>query len=471
MPWTIAPELRASANFISTHFLRSQLPVMAAALAYRTIFGMIPVIVIGLVVLGAFASDEQVADTVRKFLNYTGVAGISISEPSMGPPIPADAAAPVAAAVGGGEALIAADSQHVDQWIEQLVSRVRKVPLKTIGFIGIVALIYAAISMLVEVERAFNQVYRAPTGRSWGSRVARYWTMLTLGTLGLVLTFFVGERFQGVVRDLAQQAQVAGITPGGEQTTTWVLTAVGFAVTVSISTLLLLVLYITVPNAAVRVKPALCGAVLAAILWEAGKWGFTTYLRFSASYAQLYGAIALIPLFMLWIYLTWLIVLLGLFLSYAMQTYRDHPLTRAAEGPPPIVEPASILVALCAVAERFGQGQTSDAADVGDATGIDAAVVETMLHKLCEAGVLHKVEKGGERQGYTLARPPTAIDAGEILALGHAMAGTTTKEVAVKAGELLGKVRAAALGATSGKMLVDLVPGLAAPAKPAALSG
>lgn len=81
MPWTIAPELRASANFISTHFLRSQLPVMAAALAYRTIFGMIPVIVIGLVVLGAFASDEQVADTVRKFLNYTGVAGISISEP------------------------------------------------------------------------------------------------------------------------------------------------------------------------------------------------------------------------------------------------------------------------------------------------------------------------------------------------------------------------------------------------------
>ena len=65
------------------------------------------------------------------------------------------------------------------------------IAFQAIGAIGVLMLIYAAISMLIEVERAFNDIYRAPTGRAWGRRIPLYWTVLTLGVIFILATFFV----------------------------------------------------------------------------------------------------------------------------------------------------------------------------------------------------------------------------------------------------------------------------------------
>ncbi|HWQ28598.1 MAG TPA: YhjD/YihY/BrkB family envelope integrity protein, partial [Dehalococcoidia bacterium] len=143
-----------------------------------------------------------------------------------------------------------------------------------------------------------------PAGRSWARRITQYWTLLTLGTILLFTTFYVGEKFKSWAADVGESTGLMGRGPVA-------LAVIGYSVTVVISTLLLLLAYLTVPNTKVRWRPALVGAFVAAVLWEAGKWGFTQYLRYSAAYERIYGSIALIPLFLLWVYLTWLIVLLG----------------------------------------------------------------------------------------------------------------------------------------------------------------
>ncbi|MCW5777506.1 MAG: YihY/virulence factor BrkB family protein, partial [Phycisphaeraceae bacterium] len=217
------------AKQVALQIYRTPLPAMAAALAYRTIFGLIPVFVIGLVVLGAFATKEHVTDVVRDLLRYAGLTEIVIEPEAEATDFGAVGAGflPIVPTEGGAEAQeeTKGAAARLDAWVEQLVLNVREVKLVAIGLTGLAMLAYAALSFVVEIERAFNRIYHAPTGRSWPRRVTQYWTMLTLGSVFLVASFYVGGSFTG---------WVAKIDGGGDQSA--LVPIAGFAVTVVIST-------------------------------------------------------------------------------------------------------------------------------------------------------------------------------------------------------------------------------------------
>lgn len=353
----------ALARVSIAHFQRSQITRMAAALSYRTIFGLIPTLVVGLVLLTAYSTREQRRDVITQLLTFAGISQIvvepsktqTLGEASMKPRIEANATNSNAA-IGNGtnsngqhanaarpttdpvalepttplpstvvdpayadpdvvtmhEAIQqeahAESAERLDNFITDLLDRVGKIQFGAVGVIGMMTLVYAAISMMVEVEQAFNHLCHAPQGRSWTRRITLYWTLLTLGTLFLVMSFAAGESIRGFTANLAQ-TEAFSFMRGS------LLAVLGFAVTCAISTTLLLIVYTTVPNTRVHLGPALLGAAIAAIMWESGKWGFTTYVHYSAGYSRLYGSLALIPLFLLWVYLTWLIVLFGLQLA------------------------------------------------------------------------------------------------------------------------------------------------------------
>ncbi len=397
---------------------RSKLPQMAAALSYRTIFGLIPVMVVALIALKFFTSESDLTDAINRAMQYSGLSQISVSEQqaNMGP-FPEELEG-VPAAAATAESNPAPGATHtstlrLDGWIKDLVARVSEVNFRAIGIIGIMALLYAAISMLVEVERAFNQIYCVPVGRSWLRRILNYWFLLTVGAGGLFGTFFVGQQFSA---KLVQVAAWAGANSGS----TVLLALVGYLTTTMISTLLFLVLYLVMPNTRVKAWPALCGAFVAALCWEAGKWGFTEYLRFSTGYAKLYGSIALVPLFLLWVYVTWCIVLAGLNIAYFLQHGRHktmaHPVRQINPG---VVDPGSAIGVAAALAGHFERGEPADAPVLARSLCIQDGIVQQMLDRLVDAGVALKVRHKDEDGYYTLARPAHRISAEEVLRIGE----------------------------------------------------
>ena len=424
---------------LSVHLLESQIPRMSAALAYRTLFSLIPVVVLGLVVLGSFASDEDIEKLLQDVLSYAGLteivvapspperaetgavdsswgdggwgdwwAGTGLSGGSMYPakssqggagslavsPAPHlgdDGAKSGAVAENGGVVGVGADGgefERLDQWIAAIVRTVRDTPLAAIGVVGLVFLFYAAIAMLVEVERSFNSIYRTKSGRSWIKRVPAYWMTLTLGSTFLVLTFYVSERLRGSLRNIIEWAELGAVGSG-------LISAIGPLFSVSLSILILVTFYVTLPNTRVRLRSAMAGAVIAAVLWEVAKYGFTEYVKYSATYARIYGSIALVPLFMLWVYVTWMIVLFGLSISAAMQlNLVGEDEDDGEEGSGARVRPMSSLAMTAiagALARGFAKGESVSLVGLSSASGLSLMDARRLVDRLRRAGVAHEV--------------------------------------------------------------------------------
>jgi len=466
--------------------ITSQISRMAAALSYRTVFGLIPVLAIGVAFLGGFATDEQVENVIVQVLDFTGLADIVV-EPEAVDTEPGGVG--VAGPASPDELTRAA---KLDEWLRLLVAKVRGVSFVAIGLTGLLMLIYAAVSFMVEIERAANTIYHAPTGRSWVRRVTQYWTTLTLGSIFLVGTFYIGGRFTSTVQSLTEpdqaQKEPADTTPRDDvgaidsraaevltkadtgapdpappaaeearqregKETNFIVAAAGVAVSLVIGFLLLLFLYMTIPNARVSVQCAAIGAAFAAIMWEAGKQGFTLFVVHSAA-QKLYGAIALIPLFLLWVYITWIIVLFGLQISYVLQNFRAFSMPEDEERGPVLVEPLTLLRVASIIAQRFGAGRTAELAEIAKAVGADERTTHAMLEALIQAALIHRVPVGQEREEFTLARPASEIRARELLELTHRMAsGSAPHEEPARVAAL----RQAQLEAAADITLADLV--------------
>lgn len=493
---------------------RSRLPQMAAALSYRTIFGLLPMIVVGLVVLKAFSSDQEIEHRLNQILTYAGLNTIGVTMPPTSaepesadltatdesvffalPTPTSDVGPPSKAEVVEKEKKEAEkppdekdDTTPLEDdppegslayWVKDLVKRARTINLGAISAVGGIMLAYAAISMLVEIERAFNQIYCVPAGKSWIRRIFQYWTMLTLGTLLLFASFYFGEQFKGWVDHVVS---AGGIDRNNE---IWLLVS-GYGITVLVSTTLILLVYLAVPNTRVRFVPALAGALIAAILWEAGKWGFSAYLRYSSSYAQLYGSLALIPLFLLWIYLTWFIVLLGLNISYHLQQARTGSSLALPGGQvigwtetdaePGVVDPTAALAMLEVIATGFREGIPVSSKRLAQRVGLTAPTTQLLLDRLTDRGFVHRVADPtngivapgtppADSTMYALARPPELIAAADVLRVGYEMSGM--QSAATAAGEgvsplpsgLVERLRRAQLEAAGQSSLASLMSG------------
>ncbi len=446
---------------------RSQLPRMAAALAYRTIFSIIPVMAIGLLIFGSIVSDEQVESGVRRVLTFAGISQISSVEQAVpndgelepGEVFPELIHDPAEGAQETTEALsqealsqkdIFADAD-IEQVITDLITRVndsiRNVPTGWIALTSGLVLLYAAMSMLIEIEKSFNQICSAPSGRSWLRRLMLYWTILTAGSLLLAATFLAGDAFTRWVISVAGQDSMVGAIMAG------------YGVSVLISTFLLLGAYLTIPNTRINFRSSLAGAFFAAILWELGKLGFTTYLTHSTGYAKFYGSVAILPLFMMWIYLTWLIVLFGMQASFTLQNFSRlvevnlRDLADASSRSVAFVDPLVVLAIAKEVGVGFAKGSPSTAESVAQVTKLDPTQATKLLDALTEADIVNRIYNGDEFEGWTPARPTAKIGLDEILQAAHRIDGFRLSG----AGEQLpAAINEAAVGACKGMTMADL---------------
>lgn len=395
---------------------KSRLPQMAAALSYRTIFGLLPIAAVGLVVLKWFLSEDMLRRSISRGLELAGVKGIQL-----------DAGVAGAGGASGGDFVGPMPASQLDTFIAGLLDRVNAVNFSAIGAIGGIMLLYAAISMIIEVERCFNQIYQVPRGRSMARRFSNYTTLLVWGPLCLAASIFLQIRMHTWLE--------SGSLLGSSSSAIVTAQVLGHAAKVVIAIGMLLVLYTVIPNTKVKLLPALTGAILGGLLFEASKEGFGRYVEFSAqaSYARLYGSLGLIPLFVLWVYIVWTIVLFGLLVTFQLQ----HGLKRTrpqpiAEMGPAMVEPASLVVLMGAMARGLATGTPQTVAMLVTATGLSESAVGLMVSKLAERGLL--VRLAGESRSeiglrtdpaerYMLGRAPASIRLAELLEIGFELSG------------------------------------------------
>lgn len=291
---------------------RDAAPLMAGALAFRTLFGLFPVIIVGTILARAFMGREAFESIL------SGLFARMFGEQ-----------------LGAGEGSLGA-------FMMEMVTRAQEINLTAMGWVGSAVLVYSALGLLVTIENTFNRICRAPSGRSWLRRVPVYWAALTLGPLALGMLLFVNTRF-------------VALTSGLDD---WhgVISAVRALWSFAIVWLLLLGIYRLMPAVSVALRPALVGSFVTTLLLSVGQGGLGAYLQGMQS-IKLWGSVGLIPLFMFWVYLMWLAVLLGLQVTTILQRMHSGAQTQEADGS---LSDGQLADALEGLAGRLRDGEVGD---------------------------------------------------------------------------------------------------------------
>ena len=172
---------------------------------------------------------------------------------------------------------------------------------------GMISLIVTALLLLIRIEAAFNRIWRVEKNRTLLNRVVMYWAVLTLVPIMIAAAAaFSAQKIIGMM------GGDGVMSPGSYRLVMFVVTW-----------LLFTSVFILVPNRRVQIKHALSGAFLSAMLFEVAKAGFVGYVS-NANYTVIYGALATIPIFLLWIYLVWIVVLFGASLAASLTTFSDY---------------------------------------------------------------------------------------------------------------------------------------------------
>ena len=246
--------------FLFKRFLDDKGFNSAAALTYTTLFAVVPLMTVTFTMLSAVPAFSDVGEDIQNFIfkNFIPSAG-----------------------------------ETVQSYLQGFTTQARQ-----LTWIGVVVLAVTALTMLLTIEKAFNTIWRVRQARRGVSSFLLYWAILSLGPILLGVGFLVSTYVTSLTL-------LTG--PGGFIQASTLLSMMPLFSSVLAFTLL----YATVPNARVPFRHALIGGAFAAVLFEAAKGLFALYVSLFPSYQLIYGAFATVPLFLLWIYLSWVIVLFG----------------------------------------------------------------------------------------------------------------------------------------------------------------
>lgn len=370
---------------------------MAAALAYRSLFALLPIVVVTAVVVKGVRGPEYFQQMANYVVAAMGFDSITIA--------PAEAAQTAEVADPTQQGADAAVGSVLRGWIDKLSA----LNLQALGWLGFALLVYAAITMMVTIENSFNAICRAPHGRSWVRRITTYWFVLTLGPAAIGLIIYVNGQFDHWIHNV--EAGQGWIAIGA---TIWTLCMVWMT---------MFFVYWLVPNTRLSVRPTLVGSLIAAIMILIGRHFLNVYFSSALQMNVLYGTLGAIPVVMFWLYLMWLVVLFGLEVASTIQFVQTHSLReleqqekRPQAG---LVDPAAVMVVMELITERFAAGRPTTAREISDETRIPETVGLQMLSRLTQAGMVHWVET--DERAVTLARPPEQICAARLIEIGYSL--------------------------------------------------
>lgn len=260
-------------RFMLKRFIEDRGTHTAGTLAYTTLISLVPLFAVGLSFLAIFADLKHQSSDILNFFF---------------------------------ENFVPASREIVQQYIEQFANKASRMSAA-----GLLVLIFTALMMMATIDTSLNRIWRVRTPRNKKSSFLVYGAVLTWGPMligaGIGLTSYLVSLplLDEAASPFGGRAAILSFTP-------YLLETIAFVL-----------LYLVVPNRRIRLRHAIAGGILAAILFEAAKRGFAWYVTTFPTYEAIYGALAVIPIFLVWVYVSWVVILLGAEFACCLDVYRD----------------------------------------------------------------------------------------------------------------------------------------------------
>ncbi len=346
-------------RFIATRFHQDRCIQIAASLTFTTLLSLVPLITIALTIFSTLPAFEDFSAQIKVYL-------LNNLMPDMAGKI-------------------------ITRYMQRFTERAMQLTA-----VGIVFLALTAMMMMLTIDHAFNTIWRVSRQRPLLRRLAIYLAALTFAPLLVGASLSLTSWLVGLSMGYAKQIPVFGV--GALKTLPILLTTLAFAM-----------LFRLVPNSYVPRTHALVGAVAAAIVFESMNSMFGYYISHFATYRLVYGAFSSVPIFLMWIYLSWLTILFGAVIAASL----SHWGTPAAQNPSPAAQMLHALRILQIMANGQQQGRASTFPELSQSLHLGYDVLEEILDKLESVGMV----RCAGRNGWLLTRGAEHIRAGELLRL------------------------------------------------------
>ncbi len=351
--------LAALLHFVWVRFKQDRCSEAAASLTFTTLLSLVPLITITLTMLAAFHVFEDFSTQIKNDVLSNLM--------------------PVKSAL------------LVTQYMQQFADSATRLTA-----VGIVFLAVTAMSMMLTIDKAFNVIWRVSQPRPLIKRLVVYWTILTVAPLLIGTSLSLTSWLVGLTMGYAKHIPFFGVE--ALRILPVLFTSVAFTL-----------LFLLVPNRYVPRNHALIGAIFSAVLFEAMNRVFANYISHFPTYKLVYGAFASVPIFLLWIYLSWLIILLGAELASSLSHWRTTERKQLSSS----AHLLDALRALQLMERSFAQGRALTFPEIAQVLCLAYDELAFILDKLTVAGMVCKAEGNV----WLLVRDTQNIRASEVLQL------------------------------------------------------
>jgi membrane protein len=337
-------------RYALNRYLNDRCLEYSASLTFTTLLAFVPMMVIALAILSQFPVFDDIRSNLQTFILESFVPE-------------------------AGTAVLAQFNQFIDN-------------AGKLSAFGAAGLTIAVFMLLLAIESAFNDIWHVTMPRPFMWRVLAFWTVLTLGPILIGFSVSLSSY-------LFATAQAAGVEawtgPGGRYTKMLppILEFAAFSL-----------LYGTIPNRPVKVRHAAAGALVATIAFESLKKGFGLYVTNFPTYQTIYGAMATIPMTLIWVYMAWAMGLLGAVIAASLTEWKAQRTIASLPQFAPGIRLTVALSVLAALRSASVRGEVCERKSILKNLGLSAFVVETILGQLSAARYVTRVG----RDSWVLAR-------------------------------------------------------------------
>jgi membrane protein len=343
-----------------------QLTLRAMSLVYTTLLSLVPLLAFSFSVLKGFGVHNQMEPLLTGLLGPLGEKGAVLTT--------------------------------------QVIGFVENMNVRVLGAMGLGLLVFTVVSLMQKIEEALNFVWRIKRRRSLGQRFSGYLSVVLVGPLLMFSAMGVTASLMNsnVMQKIVSLEPLGTLVHAAARGVPYLLVTAAFAF-----------VYVFIPNTKVRTRAALIGGLVAGILWETVGWGFGAFVVSSTQYTAIYSTFAILVMFMIWLFVSWLILLVGASVAF----YIQHPTSLMSGGTGPLMgrmrERMALSIMVLIGRDYLERGAHWSTDELCQQLGIHLDGVEELVDTLSHHGLL--LADGSEPPRHLPARDLDAIHVTDVL--------------------------------------------------------